>query len=211
MSSEHDKREPNIQWENRLQDEAAEIREAVNTRWYIFKPPGMTAEDLYQSTVLELIEWGRSQRDEASMPDSNPAALARTIAGRRAIDARRRHGIHTVIWGDPSWSATTATTDESTPTGDLLQQALVVAMGALRPEDQDLLHMRIVQGRLLREIAEVRGTSTSSTATAIERCLRWLRTNLLAMARDDPILRYQIEELWPARPQSSGEATDGPQ
>lgn len=177
------------------------LREFVAVVWHRLDPPGVTAEDLLQLTVRDLL--GRLNHEPSLGTD--PSTLLRltwVIARRRAIDeVRRSQRLRRV--GLSYRSPLTDSSDDrmASPATfgdwDDLRRFVLWALEELESEERLLLRQRFLFGLTLRTMAEQRGVTHQSVAESIERSLRRLRRALRRRAARDSEWREAIDSAWP--------------
>jgi RNA polymerase sigma-70 factor (ECF subfamily) len=76
---------------------------------------------------------------------------------------------------------------ESVLLGVEQEQVAIAALRRLPPEHQDLMYLRHVQGMKLRELAELRGMTTSKLAGILRRAEQWLAHEVEQLAESRPV------------------------
>jgi RNA polymerase sigma factor (sigma-70 family) len=176
------------QWGASVAEQEPEIRIRVDAVWRRFHPPGLSAEDLHQIAIQEVLEWGRKHETRTS----NPVALATVIAERRAIDSLRQSNRF-----ESNQPIAEAPGESPERFDDGLQSAIVTALGRLDPDDRELLRMRFVSELKLDQIAKQRGVTHQSASAAIVRALDRLRGALFELADNDSVVRDSLAQVWP--------------
>lgn len=145
--------------------------------WSIARKQARTdeAEDLVQEVFIQI--WKQAERYDPEL--GSEAAFITTIARRRLIDHRRKVGRRGEAMELPE-EMPVEVPGVADPL-ELSEEARVAkqALDKLRPEQREVLHMALVEGRTHTEIAELTslplGTVKSHARRGLERVRRLLR------------------------------------
>lgn len=129
------------------------------------------AEDVVQETFVQV--WKNAERYDPEQ--ASEATFIATIARRRAIDHQRRAGSRREV---EETEEETPTNDKALAAVDLSDEARVAAeaIARLRPEQQQVLQLAIVQGLTHTQIAEATKMPLGTVKSHARRGLEKVRT-----------------------------------